>query len=113
MEKPGFNCVRTLRQRTALTQRELAFLISRSQTTVSSMEYGDTTPYLDAALALQVLFRLPPKELFSRYYEQVEDAVMARAADLIRELEDSTDRRSLAKLEFLENLPREDNDIRL
>ncbi len=113
MEKPGFNFVRTYRQRKALTQSELAFLISRSQTTVSSMEYDDTAPYLDAALALQVLFRLQPKDMFPDYYEKVEDAVMGRAAELIRKLEGGTDRRSFAKLEFLESLAREDNDISL
>ncbi len=113
MEKPGFNFVRTFRQRHALTERELAFLINRSQTTVSSMEYGDTAPYLDAALALQALFRLPPKELFPGMYEKVEDRVMQRAAELIRKLEADTDRRSLAKLDFLESLPREDSDIAL
>ncbi len=113
MDKPRFNYVRTFRQRHALTERELAFLISRSQTTVSSMEYGDSTPNLDAALALQVLFRLPPKELFPDCYEKVEDRVMRRAAELMEKLEGGSDRRSIAKLEFLDGLARDDSDIEL
>ena len=113
MEKLGFNHVRTFRQRHALTQRELAFLIGRSQTTVSSTEYGDSTPYLEVALALQVLFRLSPKELFPGCYEKVEDQVMRRAAELMHKLESGSDRRSIAKLEFLDGLAREDNDIEL
>lgn len=113
MEKLGFNHVRTFRQRHALTQSELGFLIGRSQSAVSSTEYGDSVPTLDGSLALQVLFRLPPKELFPGCYERVEDRVMRRAAELIEKLEGETDRRSMAKLEFLENLARYDNDDEL
>ena len=113
MEKPGFNYVRAFRQQHGLSEGELAFLINRSQSTVTSIEYGDWVPYLDAALALQVLFRMQPKELFPGGYEKVEDQVMRQAAALIERLERRTDPRSLAKLEFLEGLARGDNDIEL
>lgn len=113
MDKPRFNYVRTFRQRHALSERDLAFLISRTQTTISAMEYGDLTPTLDAALALQVLFRLPPKELFPECYERAEERVMRRAADLIVKMQDKTDRRTAAKLDFLENLASEASDIEL
>jgi transcriptional regulator with XRE-family HTH domain len=113
MEKPAFNYVRTLRQQRCLTERELAFLINRSQSTVSSIEYGDHSPTLDAALGLQILFRLPPKEMFPACYETVEERVMRRAAELIEKLEGEADRRSLAKLEFLEGLARHDSHIEL
>ena len=117
MEKPGFNHVRTFRQRNALSEGDLGFLIGRSQSTVSSTELGDSVPNLDAALALQVLFHLPPKELFPAYYEKVEERVMRQTAMLIdaleRELDRKSDRRLLAKLEFLEGLASGANDIDL
>ena len=114
MEKPGFNYVRTFRQRFTLTERELGFLINRSQATVSSTELGDSVPNLDAALALQVLFRLQPKEMFPDRYDEVEDRVMRQAAQLINEVErHGSDRKSVTKLEFLDGLAREGNDIEL
>jgi DNA-binding XRE family transcriptional regulator len=111
MEKPAFNYVRTFRQRFALSEKELAFLINRSKSTISALEYGDQAPSLEVSLALQVLFRMEPRKLFPEFYELVEEGVMQRAARLLAKVEDKVDRKSAAKRHFLEGLARpEDND---
>lgn len=115
MNNASFNYVRTFRQRHALTEDELAFLISqRSHTAVSRIEVGRRVPNLEGALALQVLFRQQPRRMFPGLYEDVRDDVMRRGKTLIDELADRTDRRSVAKREFLEGLAREadsDDDV--
>lgn len=111
MNDPTFNYVRTHRQRYALTDDELAFLLNqRHHSAITHLEAGTRTPNLEGALALQVLFRLQPKHLFPGYFEAVEERVMARVADLLEQLEDRTDSRSAAKREFLEGVARADSD---
>ena len=107
MNNESFNYVRTFRQRHALSEDELAFLISqRSHTTISKIETGRRTPNLEGALALQVLFRQQPRQMFPGLYELVEDGVMQRGKSMIDDLADRVDRRSVAKREFLEGLAR-------
>jgi DNA-binding XRE family transcriptional regulator len=107
MNNASFNYVRTFRQRHALSEDELAFLIShRSHTTISKIEVGRRAPNLAGALALQVLFRQQPRQMFPGLYEAVEEGVMQRAKTFIDDLEGRSDPRSLAKREFLEGLAR-------
>ena len=111
MNNSSFNYVRTHRRRYALSSRELAFLINqRAESAIAQFEAGDRVPNFEAALALQVLFRQPPRHMFPGFYESVEEGVMRRVAKLISMLEDETDQRSVAKREFLEGIAREDND---
>jgi len=115
MKNSSFNYVRTFRKRHALTGLELASLIGhRSDRTVHWYEKGERVPTLEAALALQILFRQLPHQLFPGLYEAVEDKVMRRAAAMLRQLEGRKDRRTAAKRELLEFLPRWDaSDIEL
>jgi DNA-binding XRE family transcriptional regulator len=109
MKNASFNYVRTFRKRHALSEEELAFLVDqRAQSAVAQFESGDRVPNLQCALALQVLFRQPPHQMFPDAYEWVEDGVMRRAAVLIEKLRTATDRNSVAKREFLEGLAREE-----
>lgn len=108
MNHASFNYVRTFRQRHCLTEDELAFLVShRSHTRISRIEIGRAVPNLAVGLALQVLFRQAPKQMFPGLYESVEDEVMRRAKTFLDDLEGLNDRRSRAKREFLEGLARE------
>jgi len=110
MNHASFNYVRTYRQRHALTEDDLAFLINlRSHTSISKIEVGRRVPNLECALALQVLFRQSPRQMFPGLYEAVEDGVMRRGKFLIDGLAGKTDPRSVAKREFLEGLAREDS----
>ena len=109
MNHASFNYVRTFRQRHALTEDELAFLINqRSHTAISRIEVGRRVPNLQCAFALQVLFRQQPRQMFPGCYEEVEDGVMRRCKFMIDRLAGKIDPRSVAKREFLEGLARED-----
>lgn len=106
-----FNYVRTCRQRHALTAQELSKLVGQSsETAISKIENGDRVPTLEVALALQVVFGLPPKALFPEFYEYVEDRVMRRARDLYEAIEGATDNRSAAKRELLEAMAGREED---
>ncbi len=115
MKNSSFNYVRTFRKRHALSKLELAFLIGqKSDATVYWFELGKRKPTLEAALALQILFSQVPHQLFPGIYEAVEEQVMRRAALMLRELDGRRDRKSDAKRELLERLPRADaNDIEI
>ena len=107
MNHAAFNYVRTFRQRYALTEDELAFLVShRSHARISRIELGRTVPNLAVALALQVLFDQKPHQLFPGLYEAVEDEVMRRAKSFLEDLDGRNDRRSQAKRDLLEGLAR-------
>jgi transcriptional regulator with XRE-family HTH domain len=108
MNHAAFNYVRTFRQRHGLSERELAFLIDqRSHTAVSQIEIGRRVANLASALALQVLFRQSPRQMFPGLYEAVEDTLMRRAHTLLSGLEGKDDARSESKREFLEGLAAE------
>ena len=110
MNNASFNYVRTFRQRHCLTEDELAFLVSRrSHARISRIEIGRAVPNLAVAMALQVLFRQPPKEMFPGLYETVEDDVMRRAKNFLDDIEGLNDRKTRAKRELLEGLARADS----
>jgi DNA-binding XRE family transcriptional regulator len=112
MNYASFNHLRTFRQRPGLTEDELAFLINQhSPTAIARIEAGRRCPDLQGALALQVVFRQEPRQLFPGLYERVEEGVMRRAKFLIDRLGNRTDRRSLAKRDFLSGLARGGNSI--
>jgi DNA-binding XRE family transcriptional regulator len=107
MNHASFNYVRTYRQRHCFTEDELAFLVShRSHTRISRIEIGRAVPSLAVGLALEVLFRQTPRQMFPGLYEAVEDEVMRRAKSFLDDLEGRNDRRSHAKRELLEGLAR-------
>jgi transcriptional regulator with XRE-family HTH domain len=112
MKHSTFNYLRSCRQRHALTEEDLAFLIDyRSKGTISLIEAGTELPGLSKALALQVVFGMAPKDLFPGFYADVEDAVMRRAKTLYGDLEGDTDPRSAAKRKLLEDMAqRRDED---
>jgi len=107
MNYASFNHLRTFRQRHGLTEDELGFLINQgSPAGMLRIEMGRRVPDLRRALALQVLFRQAPRDLFPGLYEVVEEGVMRRAKFLIDRLGDRTDHRSIAKRDFLSSLAR-------
>jgi len=93
-----------LLKRSAFTQGELAQLLAISQTRISRLEDGH--PSLGTALALQVVFDVEPRLVFPQLYEQVEDAVMRRAAELDKRLAGKNDPKSLRKKASLARMVR-------
>ena len=94
------------RKRAALTQEELAYLLSISQSAISRLEETGEACKLDLeiVLGLQVVFGLSPRAMFSELYTQVEDAVMTRAATLDLSLRDKVDPDSMKKKQLFSSM---------
>jgi transcriptional regulator with XRE-family HTH domain len=74
------NYLRSQRKRLALSQSEMAFLLgTQSETKVCRYERFIREPSLEAALAYEVIFQRPIKELFAGRYREIERQVAARA----------------------------------
>jgi transcriptional regulator with XRE-family HTH domain len=81
--KPFLNLLRAYRKRTALSQKEIAFLIgSQSASKVSRYEKMTREPELKTALALEAVFKCPISDLFPALFEQIQAAVRRRAKRL-------------------------------
>lgn len=94
--------LRTHRRKWALTQEELAFLLGRkSSTQVSRLEQGKRIPGMDIVLACEVLFGVTPSSFFPKFYADIEEAVLSRAAMLYKRLDKETSRVAMRKKEFL------------
>ena len=105
--KPIACRLRTLRQRSGLTQAELSKILGfLTEIAVSRHERSDTVPHLLTALGYEIIFRRPISELFPGLYQTVEVGIEARLAALEKELHQSTAKGRAAaeiarKLEFL------------
>ena len=98
--------VRRNRRQWSLSQEELARLLGISQTRVSRCESSEVAPEIEIALGLQVIFGRSPRALFPGLYGRIEEAVMAMAAEMDRQLEGKKDRISLRKRELLAHMSR-------
>lgn len=94
--------IRTHRRKWALTQKELAFLLGRkSSAHISKLEQAKRSPTVDVILACKILFGVSSGQLLPKLYEEVENEVMARAAELYEKLEGKQSRSAARKKEFL------------
>jgi transcriptional regulator with XRE-family HTH domain len=100
------NYLRTYRRRAGLTQNEVAFLLgTASGTRVSRYERFGRQPRLPTALAYEVVFAAPQRQLFGGLYERVESQVHGRVGILIRRLEaENIDPRTRLKLTVLRGI---------
>jgi transcriptional regulator with XRE-family HTH domain len=85
-----------------LNQDELAELVGIDQARISRYEKCEEVPALAVALALQVIFGIGPRCMFSRYYAHVEEEVMRRAAEFERRLAGKSDFKSVKKRQLFE-----------
>jgi transcriptional regulator with XRE-family HTH domain len=85
------NYLLTNRKRLALSQEEVAFLLGANGEgkgiKVSRNENSSRIPSLQTALAYEVIYGMPVRELFAGMYEQVEQEVAERARVLGYRLE--------------------------
>ncbi|GAA4815220.1 hypothetical protein GCM10023232_08630 [Sphingosinicella ginsenosidimutans] len=93
--------LRRLRTRWSLSQEELAELLGVAQGRISRYERGDEHPTLPVVFALQVIFGRSPRNLVSRLYASVEEAVMRRAVVLERKVAGKKDYASVKKQHLL------------
>jgi DNA-binding XRE family transcriptional regulator len=75
-----------------------------TQSAASRCESGEYVPEIEVALGLQVIFSRSPRALFPDLYRKVEEAVMAVAAEMDRELEGKTDPVSVRKQQLLQSM---------
>ena len=81
------NYIRTYRKRSGLSQDELTYLLGRkSGSVISRCERLRRMPSLEMALRLEVIFRLPVKDLFAGMFTQVERQTLRRVGLLARRL---------------------------
>lgn len=94
--------LRTHRKIWGLTQEELASLIGfGSATQISRIENGKRAPRVESALACQVIFGIPPKEMFPHAYALVEERVMRNVYKFHLALSKTTSLSGLRKRELL------------
>jgi transcriptional regulator with XRE-family HTH domain len=99
------NYLRTYRKRAGFSQEEIAFLLgSQSGAHVCRYEHFTRQPTLATALAFEVIFRTPAKELFSGVYRNVERRVAARAVLLARKVAAHPERHAASKLHALQTI---------
>ncbi|MCG8604619.1 helix-turn-helix transcriptional regulator [bacterium] len=72
--------LRTHRKRFGFSQSDVAFLLgTQSRSHISRYENYTRLPGLETALAYEVIFQAPMREMFAGIYERVEKQVQARA----------------------------------
>lgn len=98
--------LRIHRRRWALSQKELADLLSLSRTAITRLENETESTRLVTAFGLMVVFGIKTEVLQKSLYTQVEDAVMRKAAKLDEKLRGRTDPKSLRKIELLSDMVR-------
>jgi transcriptional regulator with XRE-family HTH domain len=107
MRKRSYSFVRAHRRRWGLSQAELAILLGIvSSTTVSRIERSVRTPTSTVMIACCILFGLPALELFGSLHEEIEEVVGTAAKNLNDALKGMTDKPSIRKREFLEQVLR-------
>ena len=113
MHHPLPNYLRTHRKRWSLTQDELAHLLGlTAQVAISQYELNLRRPGADILIGSEVIFGTSIRELFPQVYDQVADAVLARAKALYGRLEARNDLSASMKLRLLSDmLQRADGDI--
>lgn len=81
------NYLRTYRKHAALSQDEVAFLLGLSKgNKISRHEHSARVPSIEALLAYEVIFGVPPRDLFAGTFEKVEHLTRERAEALIAKL---------------------------
>jgi transcriptional regulator with XRE-family HTH domain len=99
------NYLRTYRKRAGFTQEEMSFLLGcRSGAKVSRYEHFIMKPGLKTALAWEIIFRIPLREILSGMFEEVEEKTVKQAELLIKKLEIHPDPATAKKLKFLKSI---------
>ena len=89
--EPIAAALRTLRKKSGLTQRELAYILGfKSEFPVSRHERSIGVPNLLTAIAYEIIFRTPISVQFRGLYKSVEASIEQRLGELEEELQQST-----------------------
>jgi len=96
----------THRAKAALTQAELAELLSVSADAVSKYELGKRRITVKVLIASAIIFGVGPAELFPALYDAVEDELAIRAHRLHERLSERKDPAAKKKVALLAGIPR-------
>ena len=97
--------LRTFRKRSGLTQKELAFLIgAKSGAQLSRFERLKRLPPTEAFIALIIIFKKAPHELFPHLHDKLLKLVHLRARKLHEELQGDGHMATKDKLDALEEV---------
>src|SRR5205823_13084943 len=91
----------TLRKRSGLTQRELAFLLCIAPDALCKLEQLERIPSAWVVIGADIIFDASPVAVFPSYYEKVETKVMHQAALLYERLGNKQDMESHDKRRHL------------
>jgi transcriptional regulator with XRE-family HTH domain len=81
------NYLRMYRKRSGLTQDEVGYLLGRvNGSKVSRYEHNGRIPNLETALAYEVIFRIPVRDLFAGLFGEVEKRILKRVGRLGKKL---------------------------
>ena len=95
------HAIRLERKSWALSQQELADLLSITRPALTRLEIETVSTSLDTAIGLVIVFGLPPDQILPETYARIEDEVMKHGAALDALLRGKTDAKSLRKLRLL------------
>ena len=95
------HAIRLERKSWALSQQELADLLSITRPALTRLEIETVSTSLDTAIGLVIVFGLAPDQILPETYARVEDEVMKHGAALDARLRGKTDAKSLRKLRLL------------
>jgi transcriptional regulator with XRE-family HTH domain len=97
--------LRTLRNQWGLTQEELASLLNKGdRKRVMCVESGEAQPNAREILAYQLIFGVPPRDIFPKFCEELDEAVMQGAYRLHQALEDDQSPEAGRKRQLLEQI---------
>jgi len=97
--------LRTYRRLWRLTQIDLAQLLGcGSGSQISRYEWLVRRPCLKVALGCQVIFGIPPNEMFPSHFGEIEEAIMRRASKLYARLDGRPDAKSQQTLKLLREI---------
>lgn len=101
---PHPHAVRNYRKSWALSQSELADLLSITRPALTRLERETETTRLETAIGMLIVFGVDVNEIVPRTFARVEEVVMARAAQLEACLRGKTDKKSLRKRSLLSDM---------
>lgn len=100
--------LRTQRRFWALTQKELARLLGVGERGhVSKLEHGRRAPNLKIAIGTQIIFGMEFKNMFPKFWNQVQERVVRRVHDFHGVVKHGVSRRSQRKRELAEAILRQ------
>ncbi len=104
-KSPIFNYLRTHRKRLGLSQEEVAFLLGvQSGAKICRYERIVREPTFKAAIAFELIFQRPVREVFKGLFQEIADEIAPRARKLLAKYENDESKRGVHKLAVISKM---------